>query len=148
MQTWRVVAPLLAGCAGEPPREPGPGAFDPDFETSADFFTQMDGPTDAGSVHGEMQIWYSVNLRDLLVEEKFAAPEGSVAIKRQTEPSGAVVYNAMVRLADGDSPDGEDWRWEQRDDALTVTLEGAVGFCVDCHVGYPDRDLLAGTEIR
>ena len=40
----------------------GQSGFDPNFETSPDFFTQMMGPVDGGAVHGTVQIWYSTDL--------------------------------------------------------------------------------------
>lgn len=129
--------------------EPGPGAFAEDFATSAEFFTQMAGPQPSETVHGDMQIWYSVNIRPQIeAGGPFSAPVGTVAIKRQTNGDGSALYNTMIRLEDRASPDGLDWTWEQRDGALEVTASGAIGPCVDCHRAWPDTDALAGTEIR
>jgi hypothetical protein len=127
--------------------EPGPGAFVEDFDTSAEFFTLMAGPADAGSVHGLMQIWYSENLRPLVTSgEGFVAPEGSVAIKRQGADMD--LYNIMIKPPAGDAPEAGDWWFEQRDASFAVTRSGSVDFCVDCHAGYPERDLLAGVDER
>ena len=127
--------------------EPGPGAFAEDFDTSPDFFTLMDGASDAGSVHGLMQIWYSENLRPSITSgEPFVAPEGSVAIKRQG--ANMDLYNIMIKLPAGDAPEASDWWFEQRDAAFVVTRSGSIDFCVDCHAGYPQTDLLAGVNER
>ena len=109
----------------------------------------MAAPTDGGSVHGEMQIWYSTNLRALVESgQPFVAPEGSVAIKKQWATSGVVSYNIQVKLAEGASPDGLDWHWEQRNEAEDITGSGALPFCSGCHEDYPDTDYLLGTEFR
>ncbi len=142
---------LAAGCGGGDDGgggEVGPGAFDEAFETSADFFTLMAGPTDEGSVHGEMQIWYSTNLRELVESgDAFVAPEGSVAIKRQG-PEANPVHNVMIKLAEGESAATDDWTFEQRDADFTVTLEGPVELCWGCLAGFPDQDALGGTSVR
>jgi hypothetical protein len=155
MRRAAVILGLMACEGGEattdegttPTGEPGPGAFAEDFDTSADFFTLMAGPVDDGSVHGEMQIWYSTNLQPLIeAGTPFEAPEGSVAIKRQG--TATLVYNVMIKGAEGDDPDVDDWTFEQRDAGFAVTNSGPIAFCYGCHAGYPDADLLAGTEVR
>lgn len=144
------VALVALGCGGEEePGDgaPGPGAFAEDFATSDAFFTQMAGPVDAGSVHGRMQIWYSVNVEDRVVSgDPFVAPEGTVAIKAQG--AGELVYKVMIKGAAGTSPETGDWTFEQRDPDFAVTDEGALAGCWGCHQSYPDTDGLAGTEVR
>jgi hypothetical protein len=138
------------GCptTGCPTTSTGPGAFAPDFETSADFFTLMAGPVDGGSVHEVVQIWYSTNARTLIESGgAFTAPVGTVAIKPQTNSAGDAIV-VMIKQPAGYDPANGDWLYEQRDAAGALVNSGPLAGCIACHVGWPDTDYLAGTELR
>ena len=127
--------------------ELGPGAFEPAFETSPDFFTLMAAPVDGASPHGTVQIWYSSNARDLIEGgSPFTAPVGTVSIK--TQDNGAQAIVVMVKEAPGFDPDNGDWSYEQREADGTLTNEGALAGCIACHAGFPDTDYLGGTDLR
>lgn len=135
--------------------EPGPGAFDPGFETSDDFFTRMTEamPGLTVSPHGVVQIYYSANLEPLLDEEEFEVPEGSVAIKVQDRDGDDKVDNIMVMVKKeaGFDPDTRDWLYEQYSPSGALQYSGTdtlQSFCSDCHNGYPKKGELAGTELE
>ena len=150
-----VAAPLLVvGCGGEV----GPAEGEPcgstlgtgyvsDFQTNPDFTTFMTAPEDAGSVHGNMQIWYSNDLADLIdgggaVE----APVGATSIK--TVDNGNQLHVVMVKEEAGYNPDNGDWCYEFRDPDGTFQDAGVLSSCQGCHIGFADTDYLGGTDIR
>lgn len=143
---------MEADAGGAPPMlEDGPGAFDPDFETSDDFFTRTSGRVEGLSVspHGEVQIWYSTNIESVIDDPMFTAPEGTVAIKTQDRDGVGEVQNIMVmiKLAEGADPDRGDWLYEQR--SATGKLQGEnPGFCKDCHNQWPETDRLRGMSLK
>lgn len=135
--------------------EPGPGEFDPDFETSEDFFTLMTEPMPGLTVspHGVIQIYYSANLEPLLEAEEFEAPDGSVAIKVQDRDGDDEVDNIMVMIKReaGFDSDTRDWLYEQYSASGNLQTSGGgtlQPFCSGCHNDFPDKGELAGTELE
>ncbi len=143
------LAAALTACGDET----GPGEFRADFKTSDDFFTQMSARVAGSAPHGAQQTWYSTNLRDLVTESSFTAPEGSVAIKefdsdQDGNPDGLAV---MIKRESGFDPDNGDWYYEMRDlngQVRAMPAAGANPMCYSCHVGASATDYLAATKIR
>lgn len=128
----------------------GPGAFDPNYATSDNFFTLMTSPVLGTSPHAESQIWYSMNILRLIDLDSFTVPIGTTTIKEFDNDGtpgldGRVV---MVKQMPGYDPANNDWYYELRDPSNNVLNSGAIGTCINCHVGWSDTDYLAGTEIR
>jgi hypothetical protein len=151
----------LAACSGDEAKESGDTAAEPtggcpttttsgfaaDYATNPDFFTLMAGPVDGGSVHGTVQIWYSVDLRELIeAGGPFVAPVGAVAVKAQN--NGADAITVMTKQAAGFDPANGDWLYDQRDAAGDLQSSGALPSCIGCHTGWAATDYLAGTELR
>jgi hypothetical protein len=145
---------LCAGCSDggdENPLDPGPGAFDPDFETSQAFFTQMSEPAvglEDASPHGVVQIWYSINLQPATEMDTFEASEGSVAIKTQQYEDGAYTeILVMIKEAEETTPSRNDWRFEVRTAEGELVGPSDPDFCADCHNAFSDHGGLAGIGV-
>lgn len=127
----------------------GPGAYDPNFRTSSQFFTQMAAPQPGGSVHGIVQIWYSTNIRTLMGESAFTVPEGTVSIKTgDTTGSGIDEIVVMIKKPAGFDPEHQDWSYEFRDGAGAMKDQGKIADCIDCHRDFAGTDYLGGTSIK
>jgi hypothetical protein len=151
-----------AGASGDPAAglDPGPGGFDPDFESSPDFLTRMTEPMlglTSLSPHRMVQIFYSQNLEPILGLSAFGPlPEGSVAIKKQDRDEDGVIDQimVMVKQAAGTDPDALDWVFEQYDPgdfslvSSSETDESFRSFCSGCHAGFVDTDGLRGTSLE
>lgn len=131
----------------------GPGDFASDFKTSSSFLTNMTAPVKGTSPHGTVRIWYSSNLKDLLANTTFTAPEGSVSIK-EADPDNNGTVDALVVMikkpAGYDAANG-DWYYDVRDTAGTVKSDPAPGkiqACIDCHKKFSGTDYLGGTKMK
>lgn len=100
----------------------GPGEFRADYKTSSEFFTLMTGAKEGLSPHGIQQTWYSSNIKELIEQESFTAPEGTVAIKEfDMDKDGALDGLAvMIKRAPGFDADNGDWYYDMR------SLDGQV----------------------
>jgi hypothetical protein len=131
--------------------EPGPGAYQTDYEASEAFFTRMSEPANSGSVHGSVRIWYSANVMDLPPMGPFVAPEGTVAIKNEYDASNDVfVKVVMIKKPAGYDPSNNDWYYEARnaDDTLANDpVPGKPSLCIDCHRAAEDTDYLQGFSL-
>lgn len=144
---------LPSSAAGDGAPAVGPGQFESDFRTSDDFFTQMSGLELGMSPHRWQQTWYSTTLRDLVEDDTFVAPVGTVAIKEfaaaEEGPVGG--YAVMVKREAGYDPDNGDWYYEMRDpsgDPMAMPEPGPIPDCIDCHQQFATTDYLGGTRIR
>ncbi|TWW12790.1 hypothetical protein E3A20_00250 [Planctomyces bekefii] len=127
----------------------GPGAFNLNFRSSADFFTNMASSYEGRSPHGQVRIWYSTNIRDMINRATFKAPVGTVAIKKfqNTKGSGFAV---MIKKSPGYDPKNHDWYFEMRQDDGTIAADpapGKIAECAACHAAAQAKDFLAGTEL-
>ena len=138
--------------------EEGPGAFDPNFETSSEFVTRMPelAPGLPDSPHMDVQIYYSRNIEPVLGSEAFEPlPQGTVAIKKQDRTGDGTVDQLMVMIKKppGTDADRGDWSWEQRDPTSFEIVSASEAdpsfrdFCANCHVGFDRTDWLAGTTL-
>lgn len=139
---------------------PGPGGFDPDFETSPDFVTRMSEPMiglSSLSPHQIVQIFYSTNIEPILGEDAFGPlPEGTVAIKKQDRDDDGIFDQlmVMVKKAPGTDPDLDDWVFEQYDPSdgslvsSSETSDSFRDFCSGCHVDFSATDWLRGTSLE
>lgn len=132
----------------------GPGAYDPAFETSAEFFTLMSGPVAGQSPHGTVQIWYSTNAMESLGG---AVPVGTVSIKTADPDNDGTVdaHVVMIKREAGYDPDHGDWEYQMRapggailDDENGQPIQGALELCISCHSAAAATDYLAGTSLR
>lgn len=157
---------LLAACGsdagetGEPERTPpekmpledGPGAFDPDFETSAAFFSRTDGLVTSlpESPHTLVRIFYSRNVEPIIDDTAFEAPVGTVAIKQQDRDQDGSIDNvlAMIKRPAGFDSENGDWLYEQRSAAGSLEVSGKTPFCIDCHRDFAATDYLGGTTLK
>jgi hypothetical protein len=134
--------------------EKGAGGFESDFKTSGKFFTQMSGMTMGKSPHGEVQIWYSNNLKDLLAKPTFTAPVGATAIKpfNNDGKKGIDGYAIMVKKAPGFDAKNNDWYYEMRTPAGEVMekmgkpMAGKMKMCASCHAAASANDYLSGAK--
>jgi len=135
----------------------GPGEFELDFRDNAAYFTQMDGPQDGRSPHGLVQIWYSENIRELLAEDEFVVPLGTVSLKTgDPDKDGEInAITVMIKRSPGFDPDNGDWEYQMRNPQGGIVqndegdlVQGAVEMCIDCHGASSRTDFLAGTRIR
>jgi hypothetical protein len=137
--------------------EPGPGAFDPAFTTSAAFFTRMSAPARglASSPHGGkigvVQIFYSKNIESVITASALDAPLGTVAVKTQDPDGDGTINNIMVMIkkAPGFDAAAGDWLYERyaADGTLDVSGGAKLAFCSTCHNGYSATSQLAGTSL-
>jgi hypothetical protein len=131
----------------------GPGAYDPDFRTSAGFFTNMTARVLGTSPHGTQQTWYSSNIEALIASDAFTVPVGTVAIKEfdmdsDGTPDGIAV---MIKKPAGYDAANQDWYYEMRTLDGTVKADppaGATEMCISCHVHDAATDYLAATKIK
>lgn len=131
--------------------DPGPGAFDPDFASSSDFFTQMSEPAEGldSSPHGVVQIYYSTNIEEAITLEEFVAPVGTVALKTQKYDDGDYgEILVMIKQEPGSLPETDDWLYEVRLANGDVEMSGpSLSWCNDCHAAYEATDGLPGVGI-
>jgi hypothetical protein len=156
--TWIAAGLSCAACASDdsessPSDEPGPGKFAPDYRSSAAFFTQTSKLLPGNSPHGASQIWYSSNLKPLISEERFSAPEGTVSIKEfDANGDGKLDGLAvMIKREPGYDPENGDWYYDMRTVAGEIMPDpppGKISMCVGCHGQFKDTDYLGGTELR
>jgi hypothetical protein len=133
--------------------EKGPGEFQTDYKTSGNFFTLMSGMKMGKSPHGEVQIWYSKDLKDLLGKPSFKAPVGAVAIKpfKKGEMAGIAI---MIKKDPGYDPRNNDWAYEMRtpdgkvQEQKGMPMSGKIDMCISCHIIAPVSDYLLGTTLR
>lgn len=141
-------ADYLAGTQLTGP-ENGPGAFQPDYAASADFFTNMTNPESGNSPHGTSQIWYSSNIRSYIGLNSFEVPEGTVAVK-EFDNDGTLGVDGivtMIKRSDGFDPANGNWEYERRDAAGNLLETGAISMCSSCHASAAATDYLAGTGL-
>jgi len=131
--------------------DPGPGAFDPDYQTSDAFFTRLATPL-ASRIHAQQRTWFSVNIADLPPEGPFTVPEGTVAIKAEYDADGTnFVTVVMVKREAGYDPDGNDWYYEAREPDGTLASSptpGPASLCKSCHADGADTDFLLGFNLE
>lgn len=134
-----------------PTGDPGPGAFDPDYETSDAFFTRMSTSVPS-QIHAQQRTWYSSNISDLPRTGPFTVPEGTVAIKAEYDQAGDnFITVVMIKREAGYDPDGNDWYYEGRepDGSLASSpTPGPAGLCKGCHSGGADTDFLLGFDLE
>ncbi len=127
----------------------GPGAFDPDYETSSEFFTRIEEPMPS-NIHAMQRTWYSSNLADLPLTGPFTVPEGSVAIKAEYDADGNNFTTVvMIKREAGYDPDGNDWYYEVRNpdgSQADSPAPGRVALCSGCHKDGADTDFLLGFD--
>lgn len=105
------------------------------------------------SPHGMQQVWYSANIRELVELPSFAAPEGTVAIKRfDMEGDGTDDGLAvMIKKPAGYDPANNDWYYDMRMLDGSIMPEppaGKIQMCIDCHKGSTATDYLSGTKVN
>lgn len=164
VREWTVVAvavaALVAGCGmddrpsppAEPQPQPGPGEFKADYATSSVFFTRMSAPVRGDTTHGTVRIWYSFNVRDLIAQDSFTVPVGTVSIKETDhDHDGSVdALVVMVKKDAGYDPDNGDWHYELRTPQgvlLQMPPPGKIAACIGCHKDYAQTDYLGGTKM-
>lgn len=143
-----VAATAVLACGGGA----APGAFQPDFKTSGDFFTRMQGLEKGESPHGTVRIWYSTSLERSLGKADMPAPEGSVSIKEFDMQSDGTLdgFAVMVKREAGYDPENGDWYYEMRDasgNVMTDPPAGKTEMCIGCHSAARATDFLAGTTL-
>ncbi len=132
----------------ETPR--GPGAFDPDYETSSEFFTRIEQPMPS-NIHAMQRTWYSSNLADLPLTGPFTVSEGSVAIKAEYNADGNNFTTVvMIKREAGYDPDGNDWYYEVRNpdgSQADSPAPGRIALCSGCHKDGAETDFLLGFDL-
>lgn len=155
------VAALVAGCGfgsmPSPQPEPkppqlGPGEFMADYATNSAFFTRMSAPVKGSTVHSTVRIWYSFNVRDLIAQDSFTVPVGTVSIKEtdRDDNGSADALVVMVKKDAGYDPENGDWHYELRTPQGTLLQQpppGRIAGCINCHKGYSQTDYLGGTKM-
>lgn len=145
----------LTACGGDDPAPEGPGAYDPAFATSDDYFTMMDGPVAGQSPHGTVQIWYSSNASGVVGEGE--VPVGTVAIKTADPDDDGTVdaHVVMIKREPGYDDAHGDWQYEMRMPSGAIMMDeggnpisGAIELCWSCHASAAATDYLAGTSLR
>lgn len=131
------------------PINPAPGKFQFDYFDSNNFFTNMND-LKKGSGHGDVQIFYSASLKNLVRNNNFDAPEGSVAIARYSKDNnlGLVV---MTKMPAGYDDANKNWRYEVRDrygNLLWNPRPGPLEDCIACHRKSNKTDFLGGTKLN
>jgi hypothetical protein len=144
---------LLIACDGEQAAPDGPGEFRADYKTSSEFFTLMTEAKEGLSPHGIQQTWYSSNIKELIEQESFTAPEGTVAIKEfDMDKDGALDGLAvMIKRAPGFDAENGDWYYDIRSldgQVMPEPSPGANPLCIGCHQGYAATDYLGATTVR
>ncbi|RJO71586.1 MAG: hypothetical protein C4523_04455 [Myxococcales bacterium] len=159
---------VLVGCSSEEDRveplcqpdqfvigeEPGPGEFVAGYASSELFFTRTSEFVSASGPHGDVRIWYSKNIEELIDNMCFIVPEGTTAIKEE-DFSGSGEVEAMVLMIKKDDaydPENNNWYYEQLDEKGDPTGDesdrGKIGSCIDCHSQFADFDYLGGTKLK
>ncbi len=127
--------------------------FTMDYQKSGNFFTLMKGVVQGKSPHGNVQIWYSNNLKELISKPEFKAPVGAMAIKPYAngKKKGIAV---MIKKNHGFDPKHGDWYYEMRtpDGKLVEkrgkAMAGKLRGCIRCHKRFRKSDYLAGMKLR
>lgn len=133
--------------------EAGPGGFASDFATSGAFFALSDDFVEGTGPHGDVRIWYSTNIQELVGETCFEVPEGTTAIKEEDLDGDAArdAFVLMVKKSAGYDPENNDWYYEQLDADGNPTGEpepgGRIGLCINCHQGAANTDYLYGPTL-
>jgi hypothetical protein len=131
----------------------GPGDFAADYKTSSAFFTNMAAPVKGSSPHGTQRTWYSSNIKGLVSQASFTAPEGTVAIKEfdMTGDGTKTGIAVMIKKAPGYDAENGDWYYDMRDTAGKVQADppaGKIAMCIGCHKGYKATDYLGATTMK
>jgi len=73
--------------------------------------------------------------------------EGSMFLKEHFDDAGEVIgFTVMYKGPPGYNPEGGDWFWARVNEG-TVSHQGQVGFCVDCHVMVESTDYVYGVPL-
>ena len=159
-KTWLVIAIVYVMSIGivalAEQAQKGPGKYMADYQTSAEFFTMMEGMTQGNSPHGKVQIWYSSNIKDLIKQPRFMAPEGTVSIKPFDNDGNMGVDGIAVMIKKQAGYDAEhgDWYYEMRMadgkimEKMGMPMTGKIKMCIGCHAAAANTDYLAGVNMR
>lgn len=131
------------------PTNPAPGKFQFDYFDSNNFFTNMTLLKKGNGGHGEVQIFYSMSLKDQIATNEFVATEGSVAIARYNN-GGKMGLVVMTKMAGGYDDKNQNWRYEMRDrygNLLWNPRPGPLDNCIGCHNKTKKTDYLSGTKL-
>jgi len=131
----------------------GPGAFSNDYETSSAYFTNMGGMVMGNSPHGEVQIWYTSNIKNLIETENFTVPEGTVSVKKFDTTGDGTIDGlvVMIKKESGYDSENNDWYYETRaadGTLLNDPAPGKIEMCITCHQNWKSKDYLGGTEMK
>ncbi len=73
--------------------------------------------------------------------------EGAMFLKEHLDLDGQVIgFTVMRKARPGYNPDANDWWWA-RVSGSSVTHQGQVGFCADCHVMVDNTDYVYGVPL-
>lgn len=130
----------------------GPGGFDPDYKTSSDFFTLMEG-LKAGAFNARVWIYYSSNVLPIIETDSFLVPEGTTSIQEVDDDGDDVVdfLSVMVKMDENYDPENNNWYYEVRDPDGTlrsIPAPGKIQVCIQCHEDFPQTDYFGGTALR
>ncbi len=129
----------------------GPGEFNPDYETSSEFFTRIEQPMPS-NIHAMQRTWYSSNLAQLPLTGPFTVPEGSVAVKAEYDADrDNFTTVVMIKREAGYDPEGNDWYYEVRNPDGSQADSPApdrVALCSGCHKDGADTDFLLGFDLE
>jgi len=148
--------PTIFAAAGEQAANKGPGEYCAAFEQCGHFFTMMSGMKMGDSLHKEVQIWYSSNIKRLIDKQKFVVPVGTVAIKKFNNDGkpGVDGMVVMIKKEPGYDSAHNDWYYEMRDAKGELVIKdgkpmaGKIEMCISCHATASDKDYLLGTGLR
>ena len=156
--TYTVLVCFVTGIAiiaigGETMMKEGPGAFMSDYASSSDFFSNMSGMKMGKSPHGEVQIYYSSNVKVIIDKASFVVPVGTVSIKpfNNDGKPGIDGIAVMIKKKPGYDSQNNDWYYEMRDaqgNLSQMPTPGKIEMCIGCHAAASSKDYLAGTDIR
>lgn len=131
------------------PTNPAPGKFQFDYFDSKNFFSNMNNLKKGSGGHGEVQIFYSMSLKDNIGKSNFKAAEGSVAIARYSD-AGKMGLVVMTKMAAGYDTKNDNWRYEMRDrygNLLWNPRPGPLDNCIGCHSKSKKTDYLSGLKL-
>lgn len=139
---WLFLASALpCACAMEARKQPPQPVFPADFESQ---YSEM---RDCRQSH-EHELRFIRVLASPSAQAPYAAlsadtpyPVGAILVKAEYDDFGCEAetllgFTAMQKLAEGESPDGGDWRWQKLDTERALIEDGAPERCVNCHVQH------------